>query len=481
MRRLALPVAVALTIAGTLAVWNNSSPLPLPTPSGQNLKVLVQPGALTYDNNDPAAPAGLEFDLIELLAKEMGVGVEYVSAPNRIERQFKASEVHFAAAWLTPGMLPGSTYSPGFIETQDLLIQPEASLPVGDEAELAGRTVHVIAGSRQAASARELRERIPDLRVVEHAAMLPFTLLDGVAAGRYELAIVDEAFHDVALQFAPALQTSLRLGTKQPIAWAFPERSNAELIARVETFLQQIVKDPAFNRLRDRYFGHVRRLRVEDIAKLLERSKTVLPKLKPYFQAAQIETGFDWRLLAALAYQESQWDANATSPTGVRGIMMLTEETADRLNVSNRLDPEQSIRAGARYLELLREQVPASTPEPDRTWQALAAYNIGPGHFNAARTIGKQRKADVDSWLEMKSVLPLLAKPEVYERLKSGKARGGEAVILVENIRSFYDILSRQEAPYRPLAPPEEKPPAKAEPGKPGLKPKTSGPGLKPR
>ncbi|HRE17127.1 MAG TPA: hypothetical protein PLW86_08680, partial [Rhodocyclaceae bacterium] len=124
---------------------------------------------------------------------------------------------------------------------------------------------------------------------------------------------------------------------------------------------------------------------------------------------------------------------------------------------------------------------PASTPEPDRTWQAMAAYNIGPGHFNAARMIGKQRKADVDSWLEMKGVLPLLAKPEIYERLKSGRARGGEAVILVENIRSFYDILSRQEPPYRPLSPPEGKPAAKVEAGKPGLKAKVAGPGLKPR
>jgi len=161
----------------------------------------------------------------------------------------------------------------------------------------------------------------------------------------------------------------------------------------------------------------------------------------------------------------------------VRGIMMLTGETADRLKVKNRLDPEESIRAGARYLDILRKQIPDSTPEPDRTWQAMAAYNIGPGHFNAARTIGRQRKADVDSWLEMKGVLPLLARPEFYERLKSGRARGGEAVILVENVRSFYDILSRQEAPYRPLTPPKAAKPTKKKPKTGKAKPKAGNTG----
>jgi membrane-bound lytic murein transglycosylase F len=128
--------------------------------------------------------------------------------------------------------------------------------------------------------------------------------------------------------------------------------------------------------------------------------------------------------------------------------MMLTEETADFLGVGNRLDPAQSIPAGARYLNYLRSQIPASTPEPDRTWQALAAYNIGPGHFAAARRLAARLGVDGDSWPEMKKILPLLARPAYYSHLKSGKARGGEAVILVENIRVFYDILTRYEKPF---------------------------------
>lgn len=106
---------------------------------------------------------------------------------------------------------------------------------------------------------------------------------------------------------------------------------------------------------------------------------SVLPQYRPLFHDAQVITGIDWRMLAALAYQESQWEPLATSPTGVRGMMMLTEET-DHLGVNNRLDPAQSIRAGAQYLSELRDALPESIDEPDRTWMALAAYNLGMGH-----------------------------------------------------------------------------------------------------
>ena len=76
----------------------------------------------------------------------------------------------------------------------------------------------------------------------------------------------------------------------------------------------------------------------------------MLPKYKRLFQQAQEITGIDWRLLAAISYQESHWDTFNTSPTNVRGLMMLTESTADRMGVTDRLDPKQSIPAGAKYI-----------------------------------------------------------------------------------------------------------------------------------
>ena len=126
-------------------------------------------------------------------------------------------------------------------------------------------------------------------------------------------------------------------------------------------------------------------------------------------------------------------------------MMMLTEETADRMKVNNRLDARESILAGAKYLALLKEQMPARITEPDRTWLALAAYNQGFGHLEDARILTQRAGMSPDSWMDVKKWMPLLNRPGYYETLKHGYARGGEAVILVESIRSYYDMLKRLE------------------------------------
>jgi len=183
---------------------------------------------------------------------------------------------------------------------------------------------------------------------------------------------------------------------------------------------------------------------------LLEKMVTVLPRYRQLFQEGQRLTGIDWRLLAALAYQESHWDPLATSFAGVRGIMMLTDDTADRLKVTDRLDPKQAIPAGARYLAELRDQLPEQVREPDRTWMALAAYNMGYGHLNGARTIAPKEGLEPQWWNALKELLPKLSQPAYAARLKAGPARGGEAVRMVENVRTYYDILQRFQPPYDP-------------------------------
>ena len=440
------------TVLLLAACGRDSRPLPFPTPAQSDLVVLTQQGPLTYTTDETGATSGLEYDLIEAFAQELGVGVRYIIAsPEEFPARLARGEAHFAAAWHAPTDDPALKPTPPFLHSRDVLVQHEASLPIEDVAELKGRTVHALAGSRQAAALKALQATVPDLKVVEEQRDDVFALLEDVGDRRVDIALVDSAILDIAYQFVPSLQDSLEIGDVQPIAWLFGEKHNPELFARASAFIARIQKDGTLARVEDRYFGHAERLKEPDITKFLEQVETTLPKLRRHFIAAQNVSGIDWRLLAAIAYQESQWDANATSPTGVRGIMMLTEETADRLGVGNRLDPKESIVAGSRYVDILKNMLPDSANEPDRTWLALAAYNIGPGHFTAARTLARQLNADPDAWYDMKRILPLLAQPKYYQRLKSGRARGGEAVILVENIRSYYEILNRHELPYRPI------------------------------
>lgn len=307
-----------------------------------------------------------------------------------------------------------------------------------------------MAASRQAATLQRLAKSTPGIKVVEYSDGDILDLLDNLGNQSIRYVAIDESFADIANQFVPNLRTSLPLSETQPVVWQLGRHPNPELRARLNAFIERVQHDGTLARLEDRYLGHVRRLTQSDVVKFLGEVEATLPKFRKFFLAAQALTGIDWRLIAAVAYHESNWDPNATSFTNVRGIMMLTEDTADRLQVTNRLDPSESILAGARYINLLKELLPEEVEEPDRTWLALAAYNIGPGHFNSARQLARQLKADPNSWYDMKRVLPKLAQPKYFRQLKSGRARGGEAVILVENIRSYYDILLRNAEPFAP-------------------------------
>jgi membrane-bound lytic murein transglycosylase F len=166
-----------------------------------------------------------------------------------------------------------------------------------------------------------------------------------------------------------------------------------------------------------------------------------LPRYEALFKQASKEVGIDWRLLASIGYQESLWNARAKSPTGVRGLMMLTLTTAKQMKVKNRLDPAQSIRGGSKYIASVLKRIPAQITEPDRTWFALAAYNVGFGHVEDARIITESRGGDPDRWIDVKENLPLLARKKWYKKTKYGYARGWEPVKYVENIRQYYEYL----------------------------------------
>jgi membrane-bound lytic murein transglycosylase F len=440
-------------LAAVLLAACGERPLP-PVGESRELVVLMRPGPTILTRDDHGHRAGFEHDLVVLFAEAIGKKPRIVISRRDTEvvTRLREGKAHLGAAWLTAADAPSLPAGPSFFSSANIVVQNGNALDIDEPEQLAGRTLHVLAGSRQVAAAYALRERIGNIDVVEHPGTDQLALLEMVAQQHDATALVDRAVFDIASNFYPQLQHALDSSGDIPLVWLFAAGTDPALIGQAEAFFERIRADGTLARLTDRYFGHVNRLKQIDAMRFIERVGTVLPRYRADFEAAQVATGFDWRLLAALAYQESHWDPLATSPTNVRGMMMLTEDTADQLRVTNRLDPKQSIRAGARYLADLRDMLPATVAEPDRTWLAIAAYNLGMGHMNGARHIARTLKKDPDSWYEMKSVLPLLARPQYYQRLKSGRGRGGEAVIMTENIRVFHDILSRFEPPYRPFA-----------------------------
>jgi membrane-bound lytic murein transglycosylase F len=197
--------------------------------------------------------------------------------------------------------------------------------------------------------------------------------------------------------------------------------------------------------LYEKYYGHSdKRFNRFDVQTFRKRKQERLGKFLHLFKEASKKYNVPWELIAAISYQESHWDPSAVSPTGVRGLMMLTRQTARLMRV-NRLKVEESIDGGVRYFLRVKSRLPKSIKEPDRTWVALAAYNVGIGHIFDVRSLIRKNRGNPNSWKEIKFYLPYLAKEKVYSQLRYGYARGWEPVSYVKRIRTYYEILKKDE------------------------------------
>ena len=406
------------------------------------------------------AEAEFERELARLFGEQLGVSVELVSGtPGQIEPMLLKRKAHFAAASLRSESTASTLhFGPGYQTVREQLVcNSDRKIP-RKLADAVGMNISVTANSAQEAALKEAVIEYPALRWQSLQNSSIKQLLHEVANGELDCTVANENRYADARNYYPNLVAILDIGAPSRLAWAFPKDADPELLKEMQVFFTRITQDGTLNRLLDRYYGNNNRLRPMDAAAFIKKINETLPKYHGLFEEAARLTGMDWRLLAAVAYQESQWDPLATSFTNVRGMMMLTEETADRMKVLNRLDARESIIAGAKYVLLLKEQMPDRIPEPDRTWMALAAYNQGYGHLEDARILTQRAGLNSDSWMDVKKWMPLLNQPGYYETLKHGYARGGEAVILVENIRSYHDMLKRLKPESIPNAMEEEQP-----------------------
>lgn len=159
--------------------------------------------------------------------------------------------------------------------------------------------------------------------------------------------------------------------------------------------------------------------------------KNRMPIYKANFKRTAKEYDLDWHLLAAIGYQESYLKPNSVSPTGVRGLMMLTNDTAKAMGVSNRTDPAQSIQGGAKYYDMLLDRY-AHIPYPDRNWYALVAYNMGPGAVSQVQKRVKAQGKNPNQWVNLYAYL---------ERNKAQNGRYRQAVQYVTRIRAYLEHI----------------------------------------
>lgn len=410
------------------------------------LRVATRVNALAYRADESGTYAGFEHDLLLALGRRLEVPVRFISYPDTahaLDAVIKG-QAHLAAAGLTRNNQLPLAWTAGLRDIDFVLVGRASRRGITRERDLAGRVVTVRQGTKLAETVELLRQRVPTLEIVHPPAnMDDEDLLMLTAIGQIDLLATERTHYTLATRYAPKLTIAYDLPFKSTVSWALPLHSGDGLASEINGFLNESADNGLLARVADRYFGHIRRLDRYDIAAFLARAQKRLPRYLPHFQEAAARTGLDWRYLAALSYQESQWDPEATSYTGVRGLMMLTVDTANRLGIDDRLDPKQAIFGGARYLSMLQKKLPGDVPDPDRMWMVSAAYNIGLGGILNARSLARQLGKNDASWAELKTVLPLLSNPRYASQFRTGPARGGEALIMAENIRNFYDILRR--------------------------------------
>jgi membrane-bound lytic murein transglycosylase F len=419
-----------------------------------SITVLSRNGASSY-YEDADGPTGPEFELAKAFAEFLGVELqlELADAYGHLEEMLLQRRGDMIAANLarTRDREQRFNFGPDYLQSSTLVISRHGKKQPKNLAGLVGRKIMVVDGSSHVEALQQAQLEYPALQWETRADVGIESLLLAIADKAIDVTLVDSSVFELHKAFYPRLEVAFSLPGTVPHAWAFPPGRDLSLVDSANVFMQQAKNSGLLADIMQQFYEAIANHEPFDMVHFLQRLRDRLPALVGAFQEAGDVYGVDWRLLAAIGYQESHWDPQATSSTGVRGIMMLTEQTARQLGVSDRLDPYQSIDGGGRYLARLRDRLPARIPEPDRTWMALAGYNMGLGHLRDARKLTQKQGLNPDRWTDVRKCLTLLTQEQWFSQTRHGYARGNEARAFVDSIQRYYEILIWMDTRDHPL------------------------------
>ncbi|MCG9697200.1 membrane-bound lytic murein transglycosylase MltF [Shewanella sp. Isolate11] len=386
---------------------------------------------------------GFDYEMAERFAEYLGLELNMQPYTN-IHELYQAlhdGDIDLIAAGMADTAYRREQFrlGPPLYYVNQLLVYKQGNKRPTDISDL-NEHVTVIADSSFVETLANLHKLYPELVWEQYSDKDSEELLAMIARGEIKYTIADSTTFEINRRYMPELRAGPIIREDQAIVWLLPPKDSDELMSELLNFWHEQKLAGTLAHLNEKYFAHVKRFDYVDTRAFLRAIDHRLPKYRQYFE--EFADQLDWRKLAATAYQESHWKPNARSPTGVRGLMMLTLPTAKQMGVSNRLDPKESIRGGAKYLNGILKRLPDSIPENQRMWFALASYNVGYGHVEDARKLADSMGLNPSAWRDIKRVLPLLQKRAYYKQTRHGYARGGEAVQYVDNIRRYYDTLA---------------------------------------
>ncbi len=409
------------------------------------IRIVTYNSASTLIQNETGKD-GFEYQLAHGFAEHIGVQAEFITVPafNDIFRHIIYNDADIGAAGLSEFHTDSDLvqFGPRYYQVTPQIIYKKGTTRLKSFEQLGNRLLEVTENSGNAALLKDLEKKYPKLNWQILKDIASEEAIEMVNDGFIQYLAVDS--HNFALQrrFYPELRIAFEIQQKKSLKWMLKNhKDDSSLIDAVQDYFFTIKDNGQLEQWTHRYLSNVEKFNYSDLTTFNNLLKKRLPKYEAIFKKEAKANDLDWRLLAAIGYQESFWNPKAKSPTGVRGLMMLTKATAKQMGIKNRLDAAQSIKGGAKYLKRVIGKIPERINKHDKIWMALASYNVGFGHLEDARKITQMRQGDPDKWLDVKKSLPLLSRKKWYEKTKYGYARGAEPVKYVENIRKYYDLI----------------------------------------
>ncbi|MFZ0613552.1 MAG: membrane-bound lytic murein transglycosylase MltF [Desulfobacterales bacterium] len=422
------------------------------------LRVITRNNGTCYYEG-PHGQEGFEYTLAKAFADYLDVRLEILVMEN--DRAMTTALLDGKADLIAAGFIASDdlrrhlAFGPVYQQIQQQVVGHRGGTALRSAADLVGRPLWVTAGGFQEKRLNILKKQYPQLSWLSISDHESEELLEMAGQGLIPLTIAESTTIALNRRYHPELSVYFAIDKAQNQAWVLHPR-NWHLRRALHRWFGLPSTVSLLERLKEHYYGHLKKFDYVDITTFRDRLAERLPPFRHHFEHAARTYGLDWTLLAAQSYQESHWNPAARSFTGVRGLMMLTLDTARLLGVKNRLDPRESIQGGSRYLALLHKRIAADIPEPDRTFMALAAYNVGFGHLADAQELALALGKDPNAWTDIRATLPLLRLGKYYRRLKHGYARGTEPVGYVDRIRTYHKLLARwvteQDHPQPPPA-----------------------------
>jgi len=418
----------------------------------ESLDVIILNSPTTYYAGSEKE-LGFDFELIEAFAKSIHVDLNLTIVFTVSEALQKSrdgvGDITVAGLTITKEREKEFSFGPQYHTVQEQLIcsndMYKSKRFPRDLEDLRGLNIVVGKDTSYESTLLELQDTVLGLEFNTTDEYSTEQLLDLTHQGEIDCTVADSSVFMINQRYYPKLVRALVLSDRKSLGWIIRDDSDGSLNDALYKWLNSYERSGKMAELRDYYFTFLSIFDYYDTSIFYDRLEKRLPKYRHHFVGAGKKYDIPWMVLAAQSYQESHWNPNATSHTGVRGMMMLTNDTAKLLGVKNRIDVKQSIYGGARYLRVIEQKLPPEIKGKNRWAFALASYNVGYGHILDAQELAKKLNKNPYSWIDIKEVLPLLTQKKYYRKLRYGYARGNEPVKYVDAIQNYHDIIRKHE------------------------------------